>query len=195
VPGPLTLEDIVDIRAYEREREEFRRQIIALKSRRRVSVGPLVSLVFENRETVRFQVQEMARAEKLFSDEQVQSELDAYNPLLPSKGQLSATLFIELTDEYQLRQWLPALVGIEHSIQLKFGGTTISSTPEQSHEQALTRETVTAAVHYVQFHLDESQIEDLQDESATLELDLGGYHHAAQLSDETKSELLTDLRG
>jgi hypothetical protein len=80
----LLLEDIEDLRTYERGRDSYRRRIIELKRRRRVGVGPFVTFVFENRETVRFQIQEMARAERMMSDEQVQGELDIYNALLPS---------------------------------------------------------------------------------------------------------------
>ena len=71
--SPLTIDDIADLRAYERERPEFLRHILDLKARRRVSVGPIVTFVFENRDTVRFQIQEMARAEKLISDRSIQS--------------------------------------------------------------------------------------------------------------------------
>ncbi len=79
----LTLADITDARAYEREREAFREHIIELKRRRRVHVGTLVTMVFENRETMRFQIQEMARVERIFTDEGIQEELDVYNPLVP----------------------------------------------------------------------------------------------------------------
>ena len=119
--GPLTLEDIADQRAYERERDEFRSKVIAAKRLRRVSVGPVVTFVFENRLTIRFQVQEMARAEKMVTDQQIQHELDVYNQLLPSPGELSATLFIELISEEDLRTWLPRLVGIERSCEMRVG--------------------------------------------------------------------------
>ncbi|HEY5250934.1 MAG TPA: DUF3501 family protein, partial [Acidimicrobiales bacterium] len=101
---PLVIDDIEDLRTYERGRDEFRRSIIELKKRRRVTLGPFMTLVFENRETVRFQIQEMARVERMATDEQVQGELDVYNALLPSAGELSATMFIELTDEASLRE-------------------------------------------------------------------------------------------
>src|SRR5271156_5644846 len=116
---PLAIDDIEDLRTYERGREDYRRRIIELKRRRRVAVGPFVTLVFENRETVRFQVQEMARAERMVTDEQVQGELDIYNALPPTSGELSATMFIELTDEASLREWLPKLVGVERSVELR----------------------------------------------------------------------------
>ena len=105
--GPLTLDDIVDQRAYERERHEFRSRVIAAKKLRRISVGPVITLTFESRLTMRFQVQEMARAEKMITDEQIQHELDVYNRLLPAPGELSATLFLSSPREQELRTWLP----------------------------------------------------------------------------------------
>jgi len=123
-PRELTLDDIADLRAYERQRDDVRQRVIALKRLRRVSIGPLVTLVFENRETVRFQVQEMARAERMRTDEQVLGELDVYNRLIPHPGELSATLFVELTDAAALREWLAKLVGIEHRVELRLGDPT-----------------------------------------------------------------------
>src|SRR4051794_30744006 len=117
----LTLDDISDLRAYEREREAFTDHVIGVKRRRRIPLGPLVTLVFENRETIRFQIQEMARIEKLISDEAIEAELRAYNPLIPEPGTLSATLFVELTSDELLREWLPKLVGIERSIVIDPG--------------------------------------------------------------------------
>ena len=117
----LTLDDIADARAYEREREEFREHIKALKLKRRVEVGPFVSLVFENRDTIRFQIQEMARVEKILTDEGIQTEIDIYGALIPEPGHLAATLFLELTSEGDLRLWLPELIGIERSVELRIG--------------------------------------------------------------------------
>lgn len=150
----LQLDDILDLRAYERVRDDYRRQVIARKRRRRVPLGPILTVVFECLDTVRFQVQEMARAERIATDEGIQHELDVYNRLLPGPGELSATLFVELTSEADLRHWLPALVGIERAIAFEIGPTpvvSVPSVPEASHAEALTRETVTAAVHYVRF--------------------------------------------
>lgn len=190
----LTLDDIADLRAYEREREEFRNRIIALKRLRRVSVGPVVTLVFENRETVRFQVQEMARAEKLISDEQVQAELDVYNPLVPEPGRLTATLFIELTSKDELIEWLPKLVGIERSLALRFGGERVPSTVDEAHAEQLTREEVTASVHYVRFELTPELVDRFATSDVTLAVDHPAYAHDSALSEETKASLLSDLR-
>jgi len=198
VNTPLTLDDIVDQRAYERERDEFRRHVIDLKRRRRVGVGPFVTLVFENRDTIRFQIQEMARAEKIITDEGIQTELDVYNPLIPSAGQVSATLFVELTDKAQLEEWLPKLVGIETEVELRLGATgqkRVRCRVDEAHLRQLTREEITASVHYVRFELDDEEIAVFEQEPVVLALTHPEYAHEVQLGGETKAELLSDLRG
>jgi hypothetical protein len=197
---PLTLVDIVDLRAYERERDDFRRSVIAEKRVRRVTVGSLVTLNFESRTTVRFQVQEMARAEKLTTDAQIQHELDIYNRLLPSPGELSATLFLELTTEEQLQTWLPRLVGVEHSGVLLIGEGSgiqlVRSVPEEDHEMQLTRVDVTSAVHYVRFPFTPGEISVFAAGPATLIVNHPEYpegRHGVLLSDATRAALSDDL--
>jgi hypothetical protein len=190
----LTLDDIADLRAYEREREEFRDHVIALKKKRRIGVGPIVTVLFENRDTVRFQIQEMARAERMLTDEAIQTELDIYNTLVPEPRQLAATLFIELTSEDQLRGWLPKLVGIERSLELRIGdGMVVPSTPEAAHEAALTRAETTASVHYVYFNLTDDQVAAFEAGPVTLAVAHPAYEEATPLSEETRDELLKDL--
>jgi len=94
----LQLADVLDLRAYERVRDDYRRQIIEHKRRRRIALGPIVTLLFESFDTVRFQVHEMARAERIVTDEGIEGELDAYNPLVPDGSNLKATLMIEYAD-------------------------------------------------------------------------------------------------
>jgi hypothetical protein len=193
----LTIADIVDLRAYEREREAFRDRIIALKKVRRVSVGPLVTLLFENRDTIRFQIQEMARAERMLRDDQIQGELDVYNALIPEPGQLSATLFVELTNEDQLREWLPKLVGIERSLEMLIGERdplVVRSVPEEGHEAQLTRDEITASVHYVRFELTADQVERFAHEPVVLAVNHPAYAEGARLSEETRESLVADLR-
>ncbi|HEX2038288.1 MAG TPA: DUF3501 family protein [Acidimicrobiales bacterium] len=191
----LTLDDIADLRAYEREREAFRERIIALKRVRRVSVGPVVTLVFENRDTVRFQVQEMARAERLVNDQQVQAELDVYNPLIPEPGQLSATLFVELTSDAQMREWLPTLVGIERAVELRIGDRVVRCVPEEQHERQLTREEITASVHYVRFELTPEEVAAFDTEPVVLAVEHPDYREATPLSEATRASLSRDLHG
>ncbi len=195
--APLTLDDIADLRAYEREREEFRARVIALKKLRRVTVGPFITLVFENRDTIRFQIQEMARIEKLISDEAIEAELAAYNPLLPDAGHLSATLFIELTSKDDLMSWLPKLVGIEHAVELRLGegpgAERVPSIPEAAHEAQLTREEITASVHYVRFALTPEQAARFRAGPVALAVTHEHYRHEIALGDETRASLAADL--
>ena len=194
--SPLTLADVLDLRAYERVREDHRAKIIARKVDRRVALGPVMTLVFECFDTVRFQVQEMARAEKIISDEAIQVELDIYNRLLPGKGELSATLFIELTSDDALREWLPQLVGIERQLGFSIDGEIVASVPEAAHAAALTRETVTPAVHYVRFGFTEAQVTAFAGaEEVALVATHPAYEARTRLSPAARRELLRDLRG
>jgi hypothetical protein len=194
--GPLELDDIADLRAYERVRDAYRRRVIELKRRRRVALGPLISLVFENPETVRFQVQEMARAERITTDAGILGELDVYNRLLPGGGELSATMFIELTTEDELRQWLPRLVGIERLIGIELASGELSpSRPEESHAHALTRTEITPAVHYVRFALSAAQVDALAATGGALVSRHPEYEARTDLDEPIRAELVDDLRG
>jgi hypothetical protein len=198
-PHHLTLDDIADLRAYEREREAFRTHVIALKKRRRVHLGPILTLVFENRDTIRFQIQEMARVEKLITDEAIQGELDTYNSLVPSAGQLSATVFLELTSEDQLREWLPKLVGIERSLVLRIGegndAAEVRAITEEAHAAQLTREEITASVHYVRWELTPEQVAAVEAGPISLSVDHLAYTEATELPPVTVAELVQDLLG
>ena len=196
----LTIDDISDLRAYERERAEFQAHVIDLKKRRRVHVGPVITFVFENRDTIRFQIQEMARVEKMISDDAIAAELRAYNPLIPEPGALSATMFIELTNETELHEWLPRLVHIEAAAQLRIGtgpdAVVVRCTPDPEHDKMLTREEITSAVHYMRWDFAPDQVEAFAGaESVTLELDHPNYQFATELDAATRSELLGDLQG
>ena len=170
--------------------------MIALKRRRRVAVGPLVTLLFENRDTIRFQIQEMARVERLATDAAIESELDAYNPLIPEPGGLSATLFIELTADELLREWLPKLLGIESSVVIRVGGTdgaSIRCFPEAGHAAQLTRDDITSSVHYIQWTLKPDEIALFGTGPVEISVDHPEYAHSVTLSEEQVAELLSDL--
>ena len=194
VTRKLVLADIADLRAYERERAEFRDSVLELRRRRRVSLGTIVTVSFESRETIRYQIQEMARVEKLMTDLEIQAEIDTYNPLIPDPGHLCATMFIELISDESIREWLPRLVGIENHVVIRLSdGSTIRSAPEQQHASQLTRADVTSAVHYLQFSMAPSEIDALAAGQAHLEIDHPAYLEAAELSSVTVTELLSDL--
>ena len=191
----LTLTDIADVRAYEREREEFRPHVIELKRRRRVHVGPVVTFLFETRDTIRFQIQEMARIEKLTTDDAIQVELDIYNPMVPEAGQVCATMFIELTNNDEMREWLPKLVNIERSVLIEVpNGDQVRCIVDEQHEQGLTRDTVTAAVHYLRWEFSPEQVESFASGPVALVIDHPAYVEQVELGNDTHAELLADLR-
>ncbi len=193
----LTIADIADNRAYEREREEFRTHIIALKKQRRIHVGAFQTLLFENRDTIRFQIQEMSRAEKIITDEGIQVELDIYNPLISRPGRLSATLFLELTSDDQLREWLPRLVGVERAYELRLGTgdsqRVITCQLDDGHEEMLTREETTAAVNYLYWDLTSEDAALLASGPAVLACTHPAYLEEAELTDVNRASLAADL--
>jgi hypothetical protein len=191
----LTIDDIVDLRAYERERAEFRRRIIDLKRTRRVALGPILTVLFENTETMRWQVQEMSRAERMLRDEQIAHEVETYNQLIPDAGELSATLMLELTSERELREWLPRLVGIQHNISVVLpDGTRVVGAPSEEDELRLTRDDTTAAVHFLRFRFTAAEVEMFSSGPVHIVVDHPEYDQAIQLTPEQHAELLSDLR-
>jgi Protein of unknown function (DUF3501) len=191
----LTLSDIADVRAYERERAEFRAAVMEVKRRRRLSFGTIITLMFENRDTMRLQIQEMTRVEKLVSDDDIQVELDTYNPMIPEPGQLCATVFLELTSDDQVREWLPRLVGIEQSFVIVLdNGDRIASITDEAHASQLTREEATAAVHYIRFEFTPEQVDAFAAGPVRIEITHPEYLEVVELSDTTQAELLGDLR-
>jgi Protein of unknown function (DUF3501) len=189
----LTIDDIVDHRAYERERGDFRAHIIDLKRRRRIALGDIVTIVFENTDTMRFQVQEMARAERLLTDEAIEHEVQTYNELIPDTGELSGTLFIEITDEGALRDWLPKLVGIEFAVRFELGDgrSRVAAVPQD--EERLTRDDITTTVHYLKFPFDAHQRAQLAFGPAHLVVDHPQYSASVELSEEQRTELASDF--
>lgn len=191
----LTLADIADVRAYERERDEYRATVMEIKRKRRLSFGTIITLMFENRDTMRLQIQEMTRVEKLVTDDDIQVELDTYNPMIPEPGQLCATIFLELTSDDQMREWLPKLVGIERSFAVVLpNGDRVRSITEEAHAGQLTRESTTAAVHYIRFEFTPEQVDAFATGPVRIDIEHPDYLEAVELSDITHDELLRDLR-
>ena len=188
----LSVDDIVDHRAYERERDEFRARIIAMKRRRRIALGDLLTIVFENTDTMRFQVQEMARAERMLADEAIATEVRTYNELIPDDGELSGTLFIELTNDAALREWLHKFVNVQHHLHFELAdGSRVDAVPED--EERLTRDDVAATVHYLKFCFTPEQRDALTRGSTRLVVDHPLYAAVAELTDEQRAELAADF--
>ncbi|HEX6311099.1 MAG TPA: DUF3501 family protein [Acidimicrobiia bacterium] len=188
----LTLADIKDMREYERERAEFRSRIIEMKKRRRIHLGELLTVTFENTDTMRFQIQEMARVERMVTDEQIQHEIETYNELIPEPGELSGTLFIEIDDKARLYEWLPKLVGIQRAVSFRLDGAgEVPSIPED--EARLTREDVTTTVHYLKFRFTPEQVEAFERGPVHLVVEHPNYRADVELGDAQREELAGDL--
>ncbi len=187
----LTRADIRGPVLYAGFRDDLRRRIIDLKKRRRVSVGPSVTLVFENRATVIFQIEEMCRAENLTTPEAIDAEIAVYNAILPDAGQVAATLFVEITDEAQVKQTLDELVGLQHHVWLEVGEERLPALfdAEQFAADKL------AAVQYLRFALTPTAQATLRQPGgrALLRIDHPNYHYETALSEATRSELVHDL--
>jgi hypothetical protein len=190
----IRLADVVNFFEYEKVREERRRRVIALKEKRRVTVGPYLSFVFENRETLLFQIQEMCRAERIIDDAKVQEEIDVYGALLPQPGELSATLFIEISDKDQIKPVLDRFMGIDtgHHMWLEMGrGLVVSGEFEAGHSDE--EKGKLAAVHFVRFAFSPEAVSAFRASDVHLVVDHPATRARACLSDATKAELLTDL--
>jgi len=187
--------DLLSMADYERQREQFRSQIIALKQRRRISVGPLVTLIFENRETLRFQTQEMIRVEHILEPRKIQDELDVYNALMPEAGELSATLLIEITEQERMKEWLDVFMGLDHgeTVAIRAGTEHVFGQFEGGH----SHETKISAVHFVRFRPTASMIASFADlrQSVMLTVHHHKYHAETPVPGSMREEWLSDLAG
>ena len=150
---PIALAEILNLYEYEKVREARRREVIGLKAERRVQVARYLSFVFENRETVWFQIQEMVRAERIVSDDRVADEVEVYNSLLPRTGELAATMFIEIGEPERVKSVLDSLLGIDTGghVRLTVGPHRIPGVFEAGHsDEGLGK---LSAVHFVRFAL------------------------------------------
>ncbi|HEY1695603.1 MAG TPA: DUF3501 family protein [Polyangiaceae bacterium] len=148
---PIERGEILGLAEYEQVRERFRGRVIEAKKRRRVVVGPKVSVVFENRDTVLLQIQEMLRTERITRADAVQHELDTYNELLPGQNELSCTLMVEIADKAERDAFLAAAKGLEKHVWLVAGSLRMGA---RSIERGLGLDGVadrTTAVHYLKF--------------------------------------------
>ncbi len=189
---PLTKEDLIPYVEYERQREAFRQRIIELKRRRRISVGEQITLLFENRDTIQFQIQEMIRVERIFDPVKVQEELDVYNALLPAEGELSATLFIEITESDRIKRDLDSFQGIDRgeSVALAVGPFTLYGEFEGGH----SKEDKISAVHFVRFRPTTDFVAALFDgQAASILVNHAAYKAQAAVPEELRREWLTDL--
>lgn len=147
---PIAPEEILGLADYEEIRDRFRARVIAEKKARRVALGEVASLVFENRDTVLMQIQEMLRTERITRPGAIQHEIDTYNELVPAAGELSATLMIEIPDKAEREAFLAAAAGIEKHVWLVSGSIRVGAAASPRAGAVPDR---TTAVHYLKFPL------------------------------------------
>jgi hypothetical protein len=186
----IALDDILGFAAYEKVRDEFRREIIEKKKLRRVAVGRNISLVFENRDTVIFQIQEMLRAERITDLDKIREEIAVYNELIPNPGELSATLFIEIEDQTHLRDELLKFLGIDEALNFKVGEQRIPG----RFEEGRSKEDKISAVQYVRFSFNaESRQAFIAGVPAEIIIDHANYRASEVLSAAVQGSLAQDL--
>lgn len=189
----ITAEDIMDLRTYETIRAEKRQENIVRKRFRRLAVGPHATVLFENWDTMWWQVQEMLRVEK-GGEEQLRDELAAYNPMIPNGSELTCTLMFEIDDPVQRARVLGALGGVEDHIFLSIDGEKIAAAPEGDVERS-TPEGKASSVHFLHFPFTDAQIAAWKrgDGQAMFHIDHPGYGHIAIIRDEMRRELAGDF--
>ncbi|HEX7416786.1 MAG TPA: DUF3501 family protein [Steroidobacteraceae bacterium] len=190
----LAVADLMSLERYARERGEFRSRVLAHKRDRRLSVGPNMTWLFEDRLTVQYQVQEMLRVERIFEPQGIEAELESYNPLIPDGRNWKATLLIEFPDEAQRHEALARLRGVEERCWVRVGALPpLFAIADEDLERA--NEEKTSAVHFLRFELPDALITQLRAGApCALGVDHPAYRHAIDpLPAATRSALLADL--
>ncbi|HET7344000.1 MAG TPA: DUF3501 family protein [Methylomirabilota bacterium] len=191
--NPLTPADMLNLYEYEKVREARRRAVIALKAERRVAVGRYLSFVFENRDTVWFQIQEMIRAERIVDDAKVAGEVAVYNGLLPRPGELAATMFIEIEDPTRIKPVLDDLLGIDTRdyVRLEVGPHVVVGVFEAGHsDEELGK---LSAVHFVRFPLPPAARQAFGTSEVALVVDHPNERARTVLGAATRARLAEDL--
>ncbi|HEX5066983.1 MAG TPA: DUF3501 family protein [Myxococcota bacterium] len=193
---PLRLEEIADRESYARLRDAYRRAVIEHKRARRMAVGELVTLLFEDRETLRFQVQEMLWVEHIDAPAQVQHELDVYNELMPGERELSATLFVEIEEQARIRPELDRLVGIDEHVALVLGAGADAARIRATFDPKQRDEDRISAVQYIRFSLADAEVRRLADAAvrAAVAIDHPNYRCEAELPDALRRSLAAGLQ-
>lgn len=158
---------LMTLEAYARERPQFRAKVMAHKKNRTVQLGDHLTLIFEDELTIRYQVQEMLRVERIFEEAGIQEELDAYGPLVPDGRNLKATMMLEYPDAQERRKWLERLIGIEDKVWIQAEGhERVWAIADEDLERE--NEQKTSSVHFLRFELSEEMAKALKSGAALL---------------------------
>jgi len=188
----LNKSDLFSLEEYSINRDSFRKKVFEEKQHRKVYIGEHVVLLFENKKTIQYQIQEMLRIEKIFDAEGIQEELDAYNPLIPDGSNLKAVMLIEYPNVEERKEKLKILKGIERKIWIKVGShNKVFAIADEDLERE--DETKTSAVHYLRYEFSPSMINDWKNDSSIVM----GIDHENYQSSETiiSSDISSSLSG
>ncbi|NOY66848.1 MAG: DUF3501 family protein [Gammaproteobacteria bacterium] len=190
----INREDLMSLEKYSEIRDDFRRQMIAHKKDRVVRVGPNMSLHFEDRILMQYQIQEMLRAEKIFDVAGIQEELDTYNPLIPDGSNLKATFMIEYEDPEERAKALKELLGVECKVWLQVEGFN-KVLPIADEDLNRATEEKTSAVHFLRFEFDKQMIQAAKKgKMISLGVDHPYYHHSLEpLAQKHSISLIADF--
>ena len=185
--------DLLNIIDYEKQRNSYRKELIEYKKNRRFNLGPNILITFENSRTMKFQIQEMMRAERMVHDSQIEEELSVYNPLIPKGNELSATLFIEITDPQKIRPVLDSFIGLTEGENVYFdiNGEKVFAQFEEGRE----KEDNISSVHYIRFPFTEEQktLFMNEDSSTSINIKYNDYHHTINLNEKMRLSLCSDF--
>jgi len=186
-------DSLMSLEAYARERNAFRAKVLEHKKRRKVHLGEHVALDFEDELTIRYQVQEMLRIERIFEDQGIQGELDAYNPLIPDGSNWKATMLIEYPDADERRRMLAQLKGIERRVWVQVEECErVFAIADEDLERE--NDEKTSSVHFLRFELSAAMRERLRRGArVTAGVEHPAYRASAELAPETRSALAADL--
>jgi hypothetical protein len=190
---PLTRADIVPPERYAAERLAHRKRITELKRNRRLEVGPFATFYFENFDTMWHQVHEMLHIER-GGEPQIAEELEAYNPLIPTGDELTATVMFEIEDPIRRERELRRIGGIEHKIYLSFGGETIHGIADPTRENT-SPEGKASSVQFLRFPFTPAQKEKFRTPGAQIVVgfDHPNYGHMAVMPEAVRAALAEDL--
>ena len=185
--------DLLNIIDYEKQRDNYRQELISYKKNRRFKLGPNILMTFENMKTMKFQIQEMMRAERMVHDSQIEEEIDVYNPLIPKGNELSATLFIEITDPEKIRPVLDSFIGLTEGVNVYFelNGEKVAAVFEEGRE----KEDNISSVHYIRFPFTSAQKNKFASDpnAISINIDYNSYTHSVELSQEMIESLSNDF--
>jgi Protein of unknown function (DUF3501) len=189
----ITIDELPPLTDYLKQRDTFRLNVIAAKKARLVQIGDNISLLFENRQTVYYQIMEMLRIEKTTDREAIQAELDAYNPLIPVGNDWRATMLVEFEDAEERRVQLKYLRLVEHCVYVQIGGERLPAIADEDMERSDAEKT--SAVHFLRFPLSRQAIDALRGgASLAFGIDHPRYRYEVAITDTaTRAALLSDL--